>query len=444
MNKHYLLLSALSLLLWSGCSHKSTQEPQHLNASKEIVDLEFFPQLTRTYASNIQEHKELLKSQEGYDAKYFEAWSYKKPPFKVRSIMWPFRSYTADKSYGENLKKLPQAWFNEMLKKSNFEAYGSLNKRAMTLHYTDVRNFPTHKPVLKDPTVAGEGYPFDYMQNSGVHANEPLFVSHLSGDGEWAYIFTTYITGWVRLRDIVYINDSVADKYKKAKFISMIDEQYPIKDTQNNFVFKSRVGMRLPLISIEKEHYIALSITDGKDHTPTYTKVIIPLHVAQAETLKLTKDNLVHISDLMLMSKYGWGGLYEERDCSSTLRDLYAPFGIWLPRNSSQQAKIGKVISLKDLTLEQKREKIIKEAVPFETLLYKRGHILLYLGLYKGKIAVLHNAWGIRTVNNGKEGRRILGKTIISSLALGKELKDYDEDKGLLSKISSMNIVTQE
>jgi len=445
MNKSYLLITTLSLLLWSGCAQKSVQsEPVEQNLSKKIVDLEFFPQLTRAYARNIQNHTQLLRSQKAYDKKYFEPWSYIEPPFQVRSVKWPFRSYTADKSYGENLRKLPQSWFDSMLKKSNFGAYGTLNKKAMTLHYTDVRNFPTHKPVLKDPSVAGEGYPFDYMQNSGVHANEPLYVSHLSSDGEWAYIFTSYVTGWVRLRDIVYVNSTVVKKYMKARFIAISDEHYSIKDLKGNFVFKSRVGMRLPIVSIEKEYFVALGLTDGKNHTPTYTKVKIPLQVAQIETLRLTSNNLVHISDLMLMSNYGWGGLYEERDCSSTLRDLYAPFGIWLPRNSSQQAKIGKVISLKDLSLEEKREKIKNEAVPFETLLYKKGHILLYLGVYQGKIAVLHNAWGIRTLDDGKEGRYILGRTIISSLELGKELKDYDQESGLLAKISSMNIVTQE
>jgi len=444
MNKHYLLLSMLSLLLWSGCAQKSVQDPIEHNVTKKIVDLEFFPQLTQAYAGNIQNHTQLLKSQEGYEEKYFKPWTYTEPPFKVRSIKWPFRSYTADKSYGENLKKLPQSWFDLMLKRSNFDAYGTLNKKAMSLHYTDVRNFPTHKPVLKDPTVAGEGYPFDYMQNSGIHANEPLYVSHLSSDGEWAYIFTSYITGWVRLRDIVYVNSAIAQKYMKAKFIALNDEYYPIKDLKGDFVFKSRVGMRLPLISIEKDSFIALSLTDGKNHTPTYTKVVVPRQVAQVETMRLTANNLVHISDLMLMSNYGWGGLYEERDCSSTLRDLYAPFGIWLPRNSSQQAKVGKVISLKDLTPKEKIEKIKSEAIPFETLLHKKGHILLYLGVYQGKIAVLHNAWGIRTLDNGKEGRYILGRTIISSLELGKELKDYDEESGLLAKISSMNIVTQE
>ena len=41
--------------------------------------------------------------------------------------------------------------------------------------------------------------------------------------------------------------------------------------------------------------------------------------------------------------------MYQERDCSSTLRDLFTPFGLWLPRNSGQQAGEGIYISLKDL-----------------------------------------------------------------------------------------------
>jgi len=150
-----------------------------------------------------------------------------------------------------------------------------------------------------------------------------------------------------------------------------------------------------------------------------------------------------YIVKLMLKSHYSWGGLYEERDCSSTLRDLYAPFGIWLPRNSSEQSKIGKVISLKNLSIEEKKKTIIDKAIPFETLLYKKGHILLYLGVYKGEITVLHNVWGIKTMHNGVEGRNIIGRTIISSLELGKESEGYNPDKAILARLSSMNILTQ-
>jgi hypothetical protein len=331
-----------------------------------------------------------------------------------------------------------------MYAKGNYEAYGSLNKKAISLYYLNLRSFPTQKPVFKDPQRAGEGFPFDYLQNSGIHANEPLYVSHLSSDGAWAYVFTSYATGWVPLRKISFLDDAVTKVWKNARQIELVDEYYPITDLDGNFVYKSRVGMRLPLVSIEKDHYLALSVTAGKNHSPTYTKVKIPFYVGREGKMILNADNLKHIADLMLQSNYGWGGVYQERDCSSTLRDLYAPFGIWLPRNSSEQSKVGKVIPLEEMDLQEKEEVIIKEGVPFETLLYKKGHILLYLGLYNGKIAVLHNAWGVKTMKNGIEGRKIIGKTVISSLNIGKEREDYDPKEGILAQIVSMNILTQE
>ena len=87
---------------------------------------------------------------------------------------------------------------------------------------------------------------------------------------------------------------------------------------------------------------------------------------------------------------------------------------------------------------------IINEGIPFETLLYKQGHILLYLGTYEGEVTVLHNVWGIKTLENGIEGRAVIGKVVISSLEIGKEREDYNPEKGILSQIKSMNIITQE
>lgn len=426
----------LVVLFLQACSSKSSQEI----VLKDLIE---YPQYASAYADNINNHDTSV-DQEDYDEKYFSPWGYTKPPFSLESILWPFSSYTYDKSYGENLLPLPKEWFIQMQEKGNFDAYGTLNKKAIALYYLNLRSFPTHKPVFKDPTQAGEGYPFDYLQNSGVHANEPLFVSHLSTDGQWAYVFTAYATGWVRTRNISFMEDRFTSQWKNARQIELIDEYCPIKDVNGNSVFLSRIGMRLPLVSIEDKHYIALAVTAGKNNTPTFTKVKIPFHVGREGKLTMNTANLVHIADLMLQSNYGWGGLHEERDCSSTLRDMYAPFGLWLPRNSSEQSKVGKVISLEELSKEEKKEIIIRDAVPFETLLYKKGHILLYLGLKEGKIAVLHNAWGVKTVRNGLEGRKIIGRTVISSLELGKEVENYDEEKGLLSELVSMNIITEQ
>ena len=432
------VLSALLVLGLGGCSQKLSFE------NIEFEDLKNFPQYTQAYQDNMPTHTELLSVQENYDEKYFSPWHYAQPPFECDSILWPHRSYTYQNSFGENLLPLTEEWFISMNDKGNYEEYGSLNKKAISLDYLDLRSFPTHKPIFKNPKIAGQGYPFDYLQNSGVSANEPLYISHLTKDGQWAYVFTSYATGWVPYKDIVYIDDDIAKIYENARHIEITEEGFSIKDEKQNFIFKSRVGMRLPLIGIEKTHYVALAITIGKQHSATYTKVKIPFVVAREGQMKLNAKNLIHITDLMLQSNYGWGGLNEERDCSSTLRDLYAPFGLWLPRNSSEQAKMGKVISLEGLSIEDKKAKIIAEAVPFETLLYKKGHILLYIGQYKNQIAVLHNAWGVKTIDSKGEGRKIIGRTVISSLDIGKEFKDYNDAKGLMSQLISMNIITQE
>lgn len=430
----------LMLFVFTAC----VKTPSETGLDQSVEDLSRFPQSAHAYMDNVHSHSQLSPSQKSYDEKYFMPWNYTKPPFSKESILWPYACYVYGTSFGENLQPLDESWFTQMKERGNFEEYGTLGRKAISLRYLNLRNFPTHKPLFRDPNRAGEGFPFDYMQNSGVHANEPIYISHLSSDGEWAYVFTSYATGWTPLNSLAFIDDKVADTWQKSHHIELIDEHFPIKDLKEKFVFRSRVGMRLPIISIEPMHYVALAITVGKNHSSIYTKVKVPLSIAQKEKMNLNAENLERITELMLKSHYGWGGLYEERDCSSMLRDLYAPFGIWLPRNSSEQSKAGKVVSFGEISIEEKKEMIIKEGIPFETLLYKKGHILLYLGQYEGEIAVLHNVWGVKTLKNSVEGRKVIGRAVISSLELGKEREDYNPQKGILSQIISMNIITQE
>ena len=440
----YIIFFALAIFYFQGCSKSPSALLEHDRYKPVVKDLEEFPQDAGAYILNLNARDEYFSLQDKYDIKYFEPWNYTEPPFSKEDILWPFSSYTFDKSFGENLKPLRQEWFEKMKDNGNYELFGTLNKKAISLSYLHLRNFPTHKPVFKDPSIAGEGFPFDYMQNSGVHANEPLFISHFSKDGKWAYVFTAYATGWIEKKGFAFIDDAVSKSWQDAEQIELIDEYYPIKDLDDNFVFQSRVGMRLALIAINKTGYIALAITAGKNNSASYTKVKIPLDIAKQGKLVFNAKNLERITNLMLQSHYGWGGLYQEKDCSSMLRDLYAPFGIWLPRNSFQQARVGKVIPLDKLSNDEKKSSILEHAIAFETLLYKKGHILLYLGEYNGKISVLHNVWGVRTIDDGKEGRKVIGKAVISSLDLGKERKNYDESKSILSQLNSMNIITQE
>lgn len=431
----YILLFFVALL-FSACTQLRIID------YAEIQDLKELPQETGAYAYVKDDNTTIYDIQNSYEGNYFRPWNMQSIKTDADQIKWPFRSYMPSNSYGENLKPLSQDWFDKMYKRSNFSNYATVNLKAITLRASSLRSFPTDKPIFKDPNKAGEGFPFDYLQNSSVHANEPIFVSHYSDDGAWVYIFTSYASGWVHSYDISYIPERNIDIFKDSKKIYITIDGYPIKDESGQFVFYSQVGMILPLMSENESSYEALAITKGKENIPIYTKVVIPKSAATINVLALNRENITRIGDEMTRSNYGWGGMYKERDCSSMVRDMFTPFGIWLPRNSYQQSRVGKVISLKNLNDDEKIAVIKENGIPFETLLHRKGHILIYAGVYNGKIVVMHNMWGVKTKKGDKTGRIIVGKTVFSSLEIGKEQKFYDEKSSLLRKIDSMNILT--
>ena len=449
----------LSVFIFIGCSSKdigsikkSETKKQNIKVDENIttkyikpnvvLDLENIPQNINSFIANATNERKLFSIQNKYEKYYFSMWNKTKPRENLESIKWPFNSYRLGKSYGENFQLLKKDFFDEMLNNSNFKKYATLNLRAITLQETNIRAFPTTKPLLMNPKKAGEGFPFDYMQNSTVHANKPILLSHYSKDKEWAYVFTSFTSGWIKASSLVIIDKIYTDTWQKAKQIRIIKENVAIYDNNKNFMFKSKIGMIFALISENKNTFTILTVSKSKNKKPLFIKSKISKSIASKEILKLNKQNFKNIINEVKQTNYGWGGMYGQRDCSSMLRDLYAPFGIWLPRNSYQQAQVGKIILLKNKSNKEKIEIIKNKAIPFQTLLYKKGHIVLYLGTYKDEIIIFHNTWGIKTKKDGIEGRFVIGKPVFSTLSFGKGLRDYDESSAILTNLKSMNIIT--
>ncbi len=409
-----------------------------------VEDLYRFPQEIDVYAEKSSAtHKRYYDVQKTFDKNYFSVWSYKRPPERVSTARWPFRVYTKGCSYGENLQLLEPSWFDEMLEQANFEHFGKVSRYGITLHFSSLRNFPTQKPLFRDPNLAGEGFPFDYLQNSAIHANEPVFISHYSKDKAWAYVYTSYASGWLPSYTIAFMNKKERKKWMKAKPVYLLKEKVALTDTEGHFLFYSRVGMRLSFVKKRGLYTYARAVAPGAFNRPTFVTIRFKHSDVTTKPLFLNQENLTRITSGVMKSNYGWGGLYEERDCSSTLRDIYTPFGIWMPRNSRQQSRIGKVISLADLNITEKEELIKAEAIPFETFLHRKGHIMLYLGTYDDNIMILHNMWGIKTVDdNAEEGRVIVGKVVISTLDIGSEQNGYDYNSSLMPSLDRMNIFT--
>jgi cell wall-associated NlpC family hydrolase len=421
---YYILTVMIVLVFFNGCSQKSIFYSTNFDTIK--IEKVSTPDLNTSR----------------FEKKYFEPWHYAQAPKKRSDIMWPYRSYTKGVTFGSNLQALDTNYFDTLKMESNFEAFDSIGASALTLQFSHLKNFPTHHPIFRDPQIAGEGFPFDYNQNSAIHANEPLYISHYSKTKAWVYVFTSYASGWLPSTSITMISNKHKELWEHAQQVRIIKDSIALYDTHNNFVLNARIGMLLPLIKEKSSSYKLLLAVAGGDLSTAFREVTVDKENATDTPLTFNATTVKTIGNQLINQNYGWGGLYEDRDCSSMLRDYFSVFGIWLPRNSFQQSLVGKVVSIKHMSEAQKIQKIKEEGVPFQTLLYKPGHIMLYLGVQEGEIFVFHNTWGIKTLYDGVEGRYIIGKSIISTLNLGSELIDYDSSNNLLEKLESFNIVS--
>lgn len=402
-------------------------------------DLDRFSQSIIPYVEqNVIDRDTYYEVQNNFESRYYLPWTYTTPPQTLEDVSWPFRAFRT--GYGNNLRLIPTEWFNEMYLQSNVEEYGSLNQKAISIKATDIRAFPTDKPLFKNPALPGDGYPFDLLQNSTLHFQEPVFISHYSKDRAWSYIFSNNVSGWVKSDTVVPVDENQTQRLMASTKVFLIQDNIPLYSDSNRYVAHSRVGMVLSLDHSDEFNHFVRTITSEN----TYQILAIPKTISHIGVSRLNKSDLATIGSEMLKNTYGWGGMYQERDCSSMIRDMMTPFGIWLPRNSSSQARRGEVIALNNLSDEEKLTLIKTNGVPFETIIYLKGHVVLYLGTFEGNVLVLHNFWGVRTLDKaGNKGRHIIGKAVISTLELGSELSDFDPSMKLLSRVESMNIFTR-
>jgi len=429
----YFYTLILTLLI-AGCNISNGVNVQ------KVTDLQKVSQDVHTYTKGLDAG--YISTLQNYKYHYFKPWNIERIQAPLAEAMWAYNIFTPENSYGENLQKIDQSFFDAMLYNSNFSEYASLNKPALTLKHLNLRAFPTQRPLLRDPRLAGEGFPFDYLQNSTIAANKPILVSHYSKDRAWVFVESSFAHGWVSSNDIVYIPKIERDFWQEDAQVFFIKDNVALYDDTNNFLFRSHIGMMLPLLDANQTHTSVLSAAKDVDNNLYFHSSILSKGSTHEGILSFNAKNINNIIAELQKVNYGWGGMYGQRDCSSTIRDFFAPFGIWLPRNSYKQSMVGKVIAFDNMSDKEKIATIKKYGVAFRTLLYKRGHIVLYVGTFNDKVIVFQNLWGIKTLKYNKAGRFIIGRPIFSTLEVGKNLRYYDKSASLLSNLKSMNILT--
>lgn len=405
--------------------------------------------LDQTKTKDLITAENQIRLDEDYNIIYFSVW-HQREPFYARSdtVSIDSRKFSTNPGFGENKRKHTQAWYKKLLQNASLDNYPNARYPAITTRNTNLRSLPTQKPHFSSPEGDSDGWPFDNLQRSAVAGNTPIFVCHLSADKAWALVETCFTFGWMPVNDFARVDGRFISRWESGRYAVIIRDQTTIVDKNGYFRLKSSLGYLFPLVrETPGKMEILIAATNKGSAYAVIIKGYVSRDAAAVKPLPLNSFNTVKIANELIGEPYGWGGLYGSRDCSSMTRDFFAVFGIWLPRHSEDQVKeAGHYIDLSGIPPEQKEKIILEKGIPYGTLLWRKGHVMLYIGAQNGQALIFHNIWGIKTKDlRGREGRKIIGQAVITTLRPGRELRNYDAESGdLLTNISGMSILVQE
>jgi cell wall-associated NlpC family hydrolase len=422
--------------------------PQAPELIKDEIDL---PQDHTAYVINdapaerfILPAEDQIKMNEDYDKTYFSVWHNLQPAHaSLEKISLIFKRFAMRPGYGENKKKHSAAWLKKLQQNAFLENFPNTLQPAITTRNTNLRMLPTQGPHFYSSDGDIAGWPFDNLQISSVTANTPIIIFHLSADKSWALVETSFAFGWMPVEDCARVDEYFIKTWESGHYAVIIKDKTSILDADGNFSIRTSIGQIFPLVSETADKLEILIATADKNNTAVIKRGFVSSQVIAQKPLPFTDTNAMKIANELIDEPYGWGGLYGNRDCSAMTRDFVAPFGIWLPRHSADQAKkVGTYINLENLNPEEKEKIILEQGIPYLSLLWRKGHVMLYIGQQNSRALIFHNVWGLKTKDlSGREGRKIIGKAVITTLYPGAELYCIDPEGLLLKNISAMTIL---
>jgi cell wall-associated NlpC family hydrolase len=377
-------------------------------------------------ASRIQvSSKEQKKLSEKFLINYFVPWHNKLTPEKLQEIQfnitYQLKKFHEKPGVSPNTHPYNVTWIKSIENNVDLMHFPNVDQNAITLRDSNIRILPTTDPSFADLASISRGYPFDNLQVTFIPAGTPVHIIQTSKDKAWHLVQACSYSGWIHDHDVAYVSKEYEKKWQTGSYAVSTQDNIPIFDHKHRLITKTRVGVLYPVSKSDQNEFIILTPVD----TATGYAVTKSVHVSKAFLtnfpLTLSSANIAAVANNFMGKPYGWGGIYGYRDCSSTTKDLFATFGIWLPRHAQDQAQYGKNYSLTGLSDKQKEKKISQYGVPFITLINIPEHIGLYIGSKRGHPIVFQNMWGLHIYKlfNNKD-RIVVGKTVITPLSFGK------------------------
>ncbi len=344
--------------------------------------------------------------------------------------------------FGMNYRAYPHQWFSQIqqnISLSDFRHPHYLEEnRAIATQNFALRVIPTDDPAYFSTHIAGEGYPFDNIQSSAVYVGTPLYIIGTTRDKEWILVITPECIGWMKTTGIARVSEAFIHQWQQTAYHHLVNfkrSNVGVYNQLGQYQFSGYVGMIFPeVVQTKKTAIILIPIrqTDGmaKIEESTISSeniVILPWSATPA--------HFAEILDVLKGRQYGWGSLGFYNDCSAEMKAIFSLFAIFMPRNTQSQELAGYLVDISHLTAKERSQHLIKKAIPLLTLIHVKGHILLYVGTYKGKDGHLfplsyQQVWSLYPKD--KSSRSVIGQAVFLPL-----LTQYPEDVNLAPQLDN-------
>lgn len=249
---------------------------------------------------------------------------------------------------------------------------------------------------------------FDNLQAAELYPGETVLVLHESVDGQWLFVLNEAFGSWVRREDVALCADK--SEWSAARnvgeFLVVTADRFRLDADPYDGELSAMeldMGVILPLADPDEwpetiggrdayGNYIVKLARRAEDGSLMWAYAPIPVSKDVTKGfMPYTTANVLGQAFKLLGSRYGWGGSLGANDCSGYARQVYAVFGIRLPRNSGQQSLIPATkTDLRGMTIVQKAQVI--DGLRPGALLQFPGHIMFYLGEESGFYYVISSA----------------------------------------------------
>ncbi len=327
-----------------------------------------------------------------------------------------------EKHYAENFKEHDVIWWEHIKTNMNLTALIMAQfqpeHRAIVVGNTFARALPDMAPDFYHVSLPGQGFPFDNLQDSVLWVGTPLYVLSISEDKAWSLVLTPdgYFS-WVKSGDIAYVSPRFMQQWQSAakqQLIAVTATAAPVLDRHQRFQFSSYIGMVLPMHDQDDLSWKVLIPVKNRHHLATIKVGMLAKESAALMPVPATPKNMAKILQQLQNRAYGWGGAFLLNDCSLEMKSIFTPFGVWLPRNSAQQARLNSVENLSSLSMDERLKALQEKGHPLMTLIYIGGHVMLYLGHQDETAMTYQNIWALSPL--ARDRRYVIGKSVFLPL----------------------------